>query len=531
MNDTIRYLKRHLSRDSFKLLIDTGVPMTGSSGLRRYICERDFEAFAKLYFPEEFTIDFAPIHISLFQDMSEIASRAKAGKPGLKLAYAIPRGHSKTSYLARLLPLHGLLYGYQTLTVLLGNTDRAASRLVVNIRECLIENDALSEDFGYLPSQARVWQESHIEVNGCVVRSFGVGSGAVRGVSKPGQRPSLIVADDLDDDASVRSAIELENNINWWDKAVMSLGDNVAYTTSYVAVGTIIRKTSLLSHILSSPDFTSVVEQGVKRFSSRQDIWEGWSSWYLEEAKQRRKPADPASDSFYQEHKTEMLSDTEVLWNRPDAYYQMMLFKLSRGQAAFDSEIQNQPGAASQTLGALPRIKLPTDLSEYQRLAALDPTVKGGRKNDLSAWVEAYLHRTRKELIIAFCDARQRPASQTVDFAVNRLRQSNTTKRFDGLWCESNSAGTLIADSIEQRVQAENLNYNIVQVNNSAPKDDRIFLLSEYAARSQLFVADDIDPEFVNEWESYPNFRWDDALDAAATIVMQLKKAGMLDLV
>ena len=80
-------------------------------------------------------------------------------------------------------------------------------------------------------------------------------------------------------------------------------------------------------------------------------------------------------------------------------------------------------------------------------------------------------------------------------------------------------------------MQAEGLGYAITQVHNSAPKDERIAILSDYAGRGQLFVADSIDPEFIQEWQGWPGYRWDDALDSASTIVMQLKKAGLLDLV
>ena len=114
----IRYLKRHITKDQFKLLLDTGVPLTGANGLRRWLCERDIEAFAKLYFPEEFALELPPIHHTFVADIEEIRRRALAGEPGLKVARAIPRGHSKTTYYSRLMPLHGLLYGWSPLTVL-----------------------------------------------------------------------------------------------------------------------------------------------------------------------------------------------------------------------------------------------------------------------------------------------------------------------------------------------------------------------------------------------------------------------------
>ena len=75
------------------------------------------------------------------------------------------------------------------------------------------------------------------------------------------------------------------------------------------------------------------------------------------------------------------------------------------------------------------------------------------------------------------------------------------------------------------------MHYSVIQVHNSAPKDERIGHLSVFVARNQLFVSQDVDPEFVAEWNGYPGFRFDDALDAASIIVLQLKNTGMLDLV
>lgn len=525
----IAYAKRHLDTDQFRLLVESGMPLTGAHGLRRYVAERDLEAFARLYFPQEFTLEPPDIHRKLFGLMHDIRDRALTKKPGLKLALAIPRGHAKSTLFARILPTHALLFGYSPLTILLGNTQQASERLLINIRTELETNEAIVEDFGFV--RGDVWTQNHINtINGAAIRAFGVGNGAVRGVSQPGQRPSLIIGDDLDDDAQVRSAVQLEAATEWFDKAVMGLGDNVAFTTSTVVVGTIIRKTSLMQHVLDSPDFTRIIEQGVKKFSGHPELWEEWKSFYLQEAKEGRKPADPQSDRFYQAHKPALLEGTDVLWPRNDAYYQMMLFRLSRGDKAFFSEIQNSPQESGGNLGKLPLVLMPTDLSEYQLLAALDPTIKGGKKNDKAAWIEILFHRRRKEMIVSFCNAEQRPASKTIEFAVNRLRQS--PKRYDGFWVEGNAAGTLIADGIQQRLTSEGLHYNAVTVNNSAPKEERISILSDYAARGQFFAVDSIDPEFINEWDGFGSgHRWDDALDGAATIAMQLKAAGLLDLV
>lgn len=527
----VAFLQRRLTEGQYAALIAHGIGLTGPAGLRRWVAERDAEAFAKLYFGREFTLDLAPIHRTFTTDIEAIRRRALVAQPGLKVVRAIPRGHSKTSWYSRLMPLHGLLYGWSGLTILLGNNTTAAERLVKNIRDELETNAPLLEDFG--ATRGPVWQVDQLQAaNGCTIRCFGVGSGAVRGVSRPGMRPSLIVGDDLDDDAAVRSAIQLDANTDWWDKAVMQLGDQVAFTTSYVVVGTIIKSTSLMQHVLDSADFQSTVAQGVTRFADNAALWDAWRSWYIAEAKDGRKPAGPAEDRFYQERQAEMLQGTAVLWERPDAYYHLMVYRLARGEPAFWSEIQNLPSAAGGNLGVLPLRPRPTDLREWELLGALDPTTHGGRTNDKAAWVEAYFHRERKEIVIAYCDAAQRPYGATIDAVARRIRQTiQAGRRYSGLWCEANAAGALIADAIDERLAEERLYALITQVQNSAPKDERIGMLSHYAARQQLSACDDIDPEWIKAWNGYPGYRFDDSLDAAGTIVQELRKVGLLDLI
>lgn len=527
----VAFLQRHLTYAQYAYLVEHGATLTGPAGLRRWVAEKDAEAFASLYFGSEFTLALAPVHRTFTADIEAIRRRALAKQPGLKVARAIPRGHSKTSWYSRLMPLHGMLYGWSPLIVLLGNNATAAERLVKNIRDELESNEQLLEDFGDV--RGATWQVDHLQsASGCAIRCFGAGSGAVRGVSRPGQRPSLIIGDDLDDDAAVRSAIQLESNTDWWNKAVMQLGDQVTFTTSYVVIGTIIKSTSLMQHVLDSPDFQSTVEQGVLRFADNAELWDQWRTWYINEAKEGRKPAGPDEDSFYQEHKAALLAGTQVLWERPDAYYHLMVYRLARGEPAFWSEIQNLPNEAGGNLGKLPLRPRPTDLAEWELLGALDPTTRGGRTNDKAAWVEAYFHRQRKEIVFSFCEAEQRPYGATIDRVARRIQQTiRAGKRYSGLWCEGNAAGALIADAIDERLTETQLYAFLTQVENSAPKDERIGMLSHYAARQQLYACDDIDPEFIKAWNGYPGYRFDDSLDAGATIVQELRKAGLLDLI
>lgn len=524
----IYYIKRHLTKAQFEALVEAGVPLTGPNGVRRWLAERDFEAFVRLFFAGEFILDFPPIHREFIADIEEIRARQIDGRPGVKLSRAIPRGHAKTTFFARLLPLWGFLYGWSPLTVILGNNSTAARRLLKNIREICETNEAIREDFPGLAEG--VWQDERIEYGTSAIVCFGVGSGAIRGVSKPNARPSLIIGDDLDDDESVRSAVILEANIEWFDKGVMALGDQVRFTTSFVVCGTVIRKTSLMSHILASPDFSAIVQRGVLKFADNGALWDEWRAWFLDKASRGEAPKDPQSDSFYQQHKTEMLKGAQVLWERPDAYYTLMVYRLSRGDAAFSSEIQNHPGEVGGSLGTMKLVAaLPNDVRFWRRYAALDTTVRGGKSNDLAAWVELLLDVERKRMYVVHCSAVQRPYSETIDYVISRLKQRGV--QYDGFWVETNGSGFVIADLLEDRIAKEGIYYIPQRVNHSAKKGDRIAALPEYIAREQLFVLQSVDSELVNEFDGYPGYRFDDAIDCLATIVLQLKSLGFLDLV
>lgn len=527
MDQVVAYLRRHLSRAQFVALVNAGVPMTGPSGLRRWVAERDLEAFIKVYLYEEFYLDFPAIHREFIADTQDIRDRAVAGKPGVKLARAIPRGHSKTSLFARVLPLHGFLFGWSPLTVLLGNNATAAGRLLKNIREVCELNDAIQEDFPELGA-GETWGEHRIEYNGAAIVCFGVGSGAIRGVSKPGARPSLVIGDDLDDDDSVRSAIVLEANKDWFDRSVMALGDQVRFTTSFVVIGTIIRKTSLMTHVLSSPDFSAVVQQGVKRFADNAELWDQWAAWFKDRALNGEAPKDPGSDEFYQRHKEAMLAGSDVLWPRPDGYYLLMVYRLARGESAFASEIMNTPGTAGGTLVQPVFAPLPDNHAQLLRFGALDSTIKGGSHNDLAAWTEVLYDPRTKRVYVVLSDAERRPYNDTIARVVERLGGPH---RFTGLWVESNAAGSIIIDLLAEKIEAAGLYYDPIAVHNRLPKADRIQAMSEYIARGQLLFVDGCGDELLREFAEWPTGRYDDALDSLSIVVLQLKELGYLDIV
>lgn len=523
------YTETLLTPDQITLLAAHNVPLTGPGGLRRYLAERSFAAFLDLYFADEFTIERAPIHEQFISDIEQMATRYLSGQQGLKLARAIPRGIGKSTYFSRLGPLWRLLNGSSPLTVLIGNTQSAAERLLKNIRAAFETNPAIQAD--YPEVNALLWSTSRIDGPRGVIVAFGRGNGAIRGIATP-QRPAWVILDDVDDDDLCRSAVELAATIEWWRKAVLPLGDNIQGRTSFTVVGTVIRKQSLLADILSSPEFDSVVQQGIISFPTNTALVVAWEQWFLREALLGRAPPDYEHDSFWQAHKDALEAGATVLWPQLGGklLYQYLRYRLAYGERAFRSEVQNALDDSDlQALGAypvVPRIQVPPR-HECERLLSIDPSEGRNPTSDYAAVVDVLFHYTTRRLYVIWATTEHQGYNAVIDTTVNYITSRGTY--YDGVWCETNGLGGIFADLLQQRLAQAGSDVVPIRHYSRIPKVERITLLGELARQGRLAFADDLPDAVRAEWEGFPTARHDHALDAIATIALKLREQGRLD--
>lgn len=518
------YAERLLTSDELVLL--AAAPLVGPGGLRRWLAETSLAAFVDLYFGNELTVRPLPtVHHRFIADIQRVGDHLQRRRPGLKLVRAVPRGMSKSTYFGRFGVLWLALTGRSPLSVLIGANQTAAERLLINVKTAAETNEALLADFGRLASDEAWGSSKLVFANGSVVVAYGAGSGAIRGTSTGAARPAYVLLDDVDTDSASRSAAEVEALKEWLTKGVMALGDQVSGTTSYVMLGTLLSRNSLLQHVLDTPDFDRVVERAVIGFSTNEELWRQWEAHFIAEAAAGRVPASAEDDTFYQQHKAALLEGTEVLWERGDTYYWAMRYRLANGVAAFLSEMQNTVDEGAAHLGAPPLIARSEVPPGLERLAALDPTTSGRSTADFPGYVEALWDAERRCLFVDFALAERRPYAETIETVADRI--AGQPEPLAGLWCETNSAGAVIRDLLQQALADRGRYELVVGVNHRASKQERIAALGVYARRGQLKLVDDLHEELLREWAG--TSRNDDLLDALATIVLQLKARGLLD--
>lgn len=518
--ETIKqYAKKLLTPDQLQTAIDNHIPLYGSGGLRQYLGSISVEAFTALYFYEVLEYGIGVLQQEMLADAQQVRDLAVSRSQGIKLSKAIPRGHTKSFTYSRILPLHAFLYEWSTHTILLGANDTAARDKLGLIINDLESNEALIEDFPKV--KGKVFGATRIEnIKGYAIAAYGSGSNAIRGLSNP-TRPTLVIGDDLDSDEISYSEEQAAKLVDWWYRTVLPVG-TPQNTTSYVLIGTVISKNTLIHHVISDPTFKTVVKSAVISFAANQELWSEW-----EQALLLNQPTNRNEDEFYQLHKDELLAGTQVLWETPRTdYYSLMVTKFN-DKKSFFSEYQNQISDEDALLGSPSIASIPTDLENWLLLGSLDTTIKGSKSNDLAAWSEILFNPRTKIMIVWYVDAKRRNYDKTIADVSNRINSS--VKRYDGIFVESNSAGEIIADEIQKKIQSNN--YAVTKVYNSVAKKERIETLGLYIPRKQLLFVDSLDPQVINQVTSYPKVANDDIVDSLSLTLLELRKKRMLDVV
>ncbi|WFD12422.1 phage terminase large subunit [Tepidibacter hydrothermalis] len=334
----IKYLKKHFKRkypntwdeELRKYLKDK--PLTGCHGIRRKLGYMDLEYFGKAYFPHYFNRKTPRFH----RELDDIWKKGVIKvKDGVKRAVAAPRGHAKSTNLTFKDTIHSVVYGYKHYILIISDSSDQADGFLGNIRDEFEDNKLIQEDFGEF--KGPVWKNS-VLLTKTDIKLEALGAGKkVRGRKHKNWRPDLIVLDDIENDENVRTIEQRKKLANWFYKAVSKAGDDY---TDIIYIGTLLHYDSLLAKVLSNPAYKSKKYKAVIQFAKNKDLWDTWENIFIDLSNENR--AEEAY-SFFIANKDKMLEGTQVLWEDKLDYYDLMVMKVSEGDASFNSEEQNEP--------------------------------------------------------------------------------------------------------------------------------------------------------------------------------------------
>ena len=197
------------------------------------------------------------------------------------------------------------------------------------------ENEAIREDFGDLTG--KVWR-SNVLVTSTNIKVEAIGSGKkIRGRKHRNWRPDLLILDDIENDENVRTPEQRAKLDSWFKKAVSKAGDDY---TDIVYIGTLLHYDSLLANTLKNPGYKAIKYRAVISFSPEADLWQEWENIFTDLSDEDH---EENARKFFEAHRGKMLAGTEVLWEEKLSYYDLMVMKVTEGEASFNSEEQNEP--------------------------------------------------------------------------------------------------------------------------------------------------------------------------------------------
>lgn len=337
--------KDHLKeRLELKALYDTGRPLTGAQGLRKRLAAFDLGYFGRAYLKHYFVRTSPKFHEELdaiwgkgvlkgcnpYNDAAVISRM-----DGSKNVVAAPRGHAKSTSFTFKDSLHAALYQYKHYIIILSDSSDQAEGFLTDIKTELEDNADIHEDFG--KQQGKAWK-ANVILTAKDVKIEAIGSGKkIRGRRHRAWRPDLLVLDDVENDENVNTADQRRKLESWFKKAVSKAGDTY---TDIMYIGTVLHYDSLLSNVLKNPEYESRTYQAVIAFAEREELWDKWTEIYTNLFDENHKQN---ARKYYEANELEMLRGSKVLWPEKLDYYKLMVIRVSDGEAAFNSELQNNP--------------------------------------------------------------------------------------------------------------------------------------------------------------------------------------------
>lgn len=475
-----------------------GAPLTGPKGLRRKLGAIDLEYFGRAYLPHYFVRESPAFHGELDRIWREgvmkglnphTDAKEISRTDGCRRAIEAPRGHAKSTTFTFKDSIHAAVYGYKHYEIILSDSSEQAEGFLADIKTEFEENAAIREDFGNL--EGKVWKAMVILLsNGTKIEALGAGK-KIRGRRHKQWRPDLILCDDLENDENVNTADQRKKLRNWFYKAVSKAGDTY---TDIVYIGTLLHFDALLANVANNPSYKTVKYQGVISFATNTELWDAWEAIYTDLSNDARQED---AKEFFETNKAEMLEGTAVLWEQKLSYYDLMVIRVSEGEASFNSEIQNEPIDPENCTFNEEWFdyydddgKTTPDFSEprFIFVGSNDPSLGKNKKSDTSSIFAIAKDLQTGYMYVVIADIAKRKPDQIIEDAIeNSRRLKRDYKRpYYQFGVETVQFQYYFAEIMRQKSAEAGEFLPIVEINSVQNKDARIQSLQPFVKNGYL---------------------------------------------
>ena len=479
-------------------------------------------AFAELFFPHYLKHKTTQAHREIYD---EILLRITHER-GNKIAIAAPRGFGKSTLITLIYVIYCICYGIENYIVIVSNTASQAIQILDNIKRELRNNRDLMLAFPEICKKGKVsrlvhWQKDSIIV-GDDIQVMALGSGQnIRGRRRGANRPSLVIADDLENAKNTFSSTAREALKEFFEKSVIMAGYE---DTNVILLGNLFHPYCLLGEYLrddpNNPwDYRRYA--AIIRMPDRLDLWGEWGNIYNFRKDFEKETGQKAAASFFLRNKNEMERGAVLLWPERYTLYGLMCMR-EDNEISFMSEMQNEPidpklavfdtdefhywDANGKTIDEL----IKTIGPNIEFYAGCDLALgKSMERGDYSAIVILAKDKETGTLYILTADVRRRPVEELVDDILSYC----TKYKFTKFGVESNHFQVIVTNHLKRRAEELKLRVPFEEIISRKDKTTRIQALKLYTKNGTVQF-NKRDKELLEECRYFPKCKFDDGLDA-----------------
>lgn len=501
------------------------------ASLRRKQAEKKLFAFAKYYMPHYLKLAPSKAHHEIYNLLEEIAAQR-----GKRVAIAAPRGFGKSTLITLFYVIYAICYCRERFIVILSDTASQAEQILENIKKELTENEKIRTDFPEVfekdgrPKPPR-WNQDQIEtLNGIKVIALGSGQ-KIRGRKFGKDRPTLIIADDIETQDNVASEQSRDKTKVWLTKSVLMAGDE--NTTNFIFLGTLYHPLCLLGEYLSPNSNYEWIKRIFKVIVSgpeNQELWTEWSEIYNYRKEFEGKSGPEAAKRFYKANKREMDKGVELLWPEKWSYQSLMITR-EDDRLSFYCELQNEPYDPKTANFNIERFhfleKEQSSLTAFQAerqgwleyYGSCDPCLgEDPSKGDYAAIIIAARDIRDGILCVVEADINRSNPNETISQIVGYCREYRPLQFF----VETNLFQKLMMDLLQDELFRQGINTTVVGIDNRGDKKKRIHVMEPLINKGKILFS--LGQErLIDQFRTFPNGLHDDGPDALEMIVSNIE--------
>jgi predicted phage terminase large subunit-like protein len=374
--------------------------------------------WARHFLPDHFTLPPSPLHHWLADRLDTLHLRR-----GAKINCLGPRGSAKSTLVTLAYVLRVATTAREKYIWVVSDTKPQAHAHLENIAQELTQNDRLARVYGDLRGPS--WRQDRLLLrNGVAIEALGAGQ-RIRGRRRRADRPTLIIADDLQSERQVESAFQRQKALDWFNSALIPAG---APHTNFIHLATALHREAIALHLARAPGWDSRTFQSILNWPQNLQLWHDWERLYCDIENPRRHGDARA---FYETHREALHAGAQVLWPEREDLLALMTLQVETGRCAFAREKQSTP--INPELCEWPEDYFGPEIwfddwptSSQVKILALDPSKgRDAKFGDYSAYVKLLVDR--HGLYYVQADLARRATPQMVADGVALCRQFQPT--------------------------------------------------------------------------------------------------------